>query len=101
LARRDNYFYQILRGQENARKTKRQLEQFNAACHEQRKKARMMCDKLGCFAVYYGYVDYGKNNMASQYELFLRPLDKKHYEQLDTETRTNFPDRALFVVFER
>ncbi len=82
-------------------KAKHQLEQFNVACHGQSKKARIMCDKLGCFAVYYGFADYGKNNLVRRYELFLRPLDKKHYEQLDAETRVNFPDRALFVAFER
>ena len=82
-------------------RTNRQLEQFNVACHKQSKKARIICDKLGCFAVYYGYADYGKNNMVSQYELFLKPLDKKQHEQLDVDTRIDFPDRALFVVFER
>lgn len=81
--------------------TKHQLEQFNAACHEQSKKARMMCNKLDCFAVYYGYAEYGKNNKVRRYELFLRPLNKKSHEQLDAETRSNFPERALFVIFER
>jgi hypothetical protein len=85
--------------------TKHQLKKFNVACHEQKKKARIMCDKLGCFAVYYGYADYEngvlRNNLVSQYELFLRPLDKTQCDQLEAETRIEYPDRALFVVFER
>jgi len=81
--------------------TKQQRADFNKACHEQREKARAMCDKTGYYAVFYGFADYGEDNLAKQYELFIKPLDKGQYEQLDAETRANFPDRALFVVFER
>ena len=79
---------------------KHQRKQFNIACQEHKKKARIMCDKLGCCAVYYGYADYSKSNLR-HYELFLKPLDEKQYNQLDTETRKKFPNRALFFVFER
>ena len=81
--------------------TKYQLEQFHVSCHEQKKRARIMCDKLGCFAVYYGFTDYGKNNLIRRYELFLRPLDKTHCDQIEAETRIKYPDRALLMVFER
>ena len=80
---------------------KHQLKKFNAECHEQREKARIMCDELGCYAVYYGYVDYGKDNEVRRYEFCLTPLDKKQLEQLEAETRKDFQNRALFVVFER
>ncbi len=80
---------------------KYQRKYFNISCHKQGKKARIMCEKLGCFAVYYGYADYDKNNLLIRYKLFLRPMDKEQQKRLDVETRTNYPNRALFVVFER
>ena len=81
--------------------TKHQREKFRGKLREQHENARMLCDKTDCFAVLYGYADYGKNNLLKRYELCLTPLDKERYDRLDAETRKNFPNRALFVIFER
>ena len=81
--------------------TKRQCEEFTAASQEQRRKARMLCDETGCFAVHYGHADYDTDNSITNYEFCLTPLDEEQYEKLVAERRQNHPTRLIFTVFER